>query len=90
MAVLQQRLPNYSELFGSPDLCECEHCRSVYSAAAYLVDLLRFLWRSVPNQDNPQRTPLDMLAVRRPDLLHLRLTCENTNTSSPTSIWLTK
>ncbi|MCK5664263.1 MAG: hypothetical protein KAI17_12300, partial [Thiotrichaceae bacterium] len=33
-------------LFGSPDLCECQHCRSVFSPAAYLVELLRFLEKS--------------------------------------------
>jgi hypothetical protein len=81
VAVLQNRLPNYSELFGSPDLCECEHCRSVCSAAAYFVDLLRFLWRGEPNDDG--NSPLDMLTVRRPDLVHLPLTCENTNTIIP-------
>ena len=31
------------ELFGSLDYCECEHCRSVLSPAAYFVDLLHFL-----------------------------------------------
>ncbi len=81
MAVLQNRLPNYAQLFGSPDICECEHCRSVHSAAAYFIDLLRFLWRGEPNSDG--KTPLDILAVRRPDLLHLPLTCENTNTIIP-------
>jgi hypothetical protein len=81
MTVLQDQVPNYAALFGSPDLCECEHCRSVYSAAAYFVDLLRFLWRGAPNHDG--KTPLDMLAARRPDLLHLPLTCENTNTIIP-------
>jgi len=84
MAVVQNHVPNYGELFGSPDLCECEHCRSVHSAAAYFVDLLRFLWRGEPNNDAPTpRTPLDILAARRPDLLHLPLTCENTNTIIP-------
>lgn len=81
VTTLQNQVPNYSQLFGSPDLCECEHCRSVYSAAAYFVDLLRFLWRGDLNSNN--KTPLDMLKVRRPDLLHLPLTCENTNTIIP-------
>ena len=81
MAVLQNRVPNYTELFGSSDICECEHCRSVFSAAAYFVDLLRFLWRGEPNSGG--KTPLDMLVARRPDLLHLPLTCENTNTIIP-------
>lgn len=79
--VLKNQVPNYAELFGSPDVCECKHCRSVYSAAAYFVDLLRFLWRGEPNSDG--KTPLDRLAARRPDLLHLPLTCENTNTIIP-------
>ncbi|MCP4401896.1 MAG: hypothetical protein GY801_31925, partial [bacterium] len=81
MTVLENQVPNYSNLFGSPDICECKHCRSVYSPAAYLVDLLRFLWRGTPNDDG--KSPLDMLARRRPDLLHLPLTCENTNTVIP-------
>lgn len=85
MTVIKNHLPNptpnYAALFGSPDICECGHCRSVYSAAAYFVELLRFLWRGEPNSDG--KTPLDMLVARRPDLLHLPLTCENTNTNIP-------
>lgn len=80
-AVLKKQVPNYSELFGSPDLCECEHCRSVVSPAAYFVELLRFLWRGGKNSDG--KSPLDMLDVRRPDLKYLPLTCENTNTIIP-------
>ena len=81
--LLKKEIPNYSMLFGSPDSCECEHCRSVYSAAAYFVDLLRFLEHGVPNDDDPPNTPLDILKTRRPDLLHLPLTCENSNTIIP-------
>ena len=80
-AALANQIPNYAELFGSPDLCECEHCRSVYSAAAYFVDLMRFLWRGDENVNG--ETPLDRLQQRRPDLLELPLTCENTNTIIP-------
>ena len=89
ITVLQNNFPNYSNLFGSPDICECEECRSVYSAAAYFVDLLRFLWRGVKNADKSSpdfpdgKSPLDMFAARRPDLLNLPLTCENTNTIIP-------
>jgi hypothetical protein len=81
LVLLQERLPNYAELFGSPDLCECKHCRSVYSPAAYFVDLLRFLWRGTPNGAGD--SPLDVLLARRPDLAYLPLTCENTNTEIP-------
>ncbi len=81
MTVLQKNVPDYAQLFGSPDICECSECRSVYSASAYFVDLLRFLWRGAVNDDD--KSPLDMFKNRRPDLLHLPLTCENTNTIIP-------
>ena len=35
--------PTMESLFGSMDFCECEHCRSVLSPAAYLVDLMQFI-----------------------------------------------
>ncbi|HKO95843.1 MAG TPA: neuraminidase-like domain-containing protein [Pyrinomonadaceae bacterium] len=84
MAAIENQIPNYAELFGSPDLCECDQCNSVYSAAAYFVDLLRFLARSAPNDETSVGIrPLAKLTARRPDLVHLLLTCENTNTIIP-------
>lgn len=68
-------LPNWEQLFGSVDFCECKHCRSVYGPAAYFVDLLQFLRRD--------GAPFTALMKRRPDLEHLKLTCENTNTPLP-------
>jgi peptidoglycan hydrolase-like protein with peptidoglycan-binding domain len=38
-----KQYPTMESLFGSQDYCECDHCRSVLSPAAYLVDLLKFL-----------------------------------------------
>ena len=35
--------PELTMLFGRFDLCDCAHCNSVYSPAAYLVDVLHFL-----------------------------------------------
>ncbi|MBS9405433.1 hypothetical protein KG088_17640 [Halomonas sp. TRM85114] len=110
-------------LFGEMDYCTCEHCRSILSPAAYLVDLLRFLysddglwasfvqtWKSehanapYPFYDqaswtkfqddwnsahpgeqlpNTEISPFDVLISRRPDIQHLPLTCENTNTPLP-------
>jgi hypothetical protein len=81
--VIKKYLPNYENLFGRLDLCECEHCRSVFSPAAYLVDLLQFLDKCKRNQASDPLTPLDILIKRRPDLAHLPLTCENTNTVIP-------
>jgi hypothetical protein len=71
--------PTLEKLFGSMDYCACDHCRSILSPAAYLVDLLLFIDRPVNERENPQKVLLD----RRPDLEHLPLTCENTNTPLP-------
>jgi Salmonella virulence plasmid 28.1kDa A protein len=46
---LLKEYPTMESLFGSLDFCDCEHCRSVLSPAAYLVDLLRFI--DPPSQD---------------------------------------
>ncbi|MCM3870736.1 MAG: peptidoglycan-binding protein, partial [Pyrinomonadaceae bacterium] len=69
--------PNFSSLFGSSSLCDCDHCSSVYSPAAYLVDVLQFL-----NPDAGEK-PLDSLLKRRPDIEHIQLSCENTETPLP-------
>ena len=71
--------PTLEVLFGSMDYCACEHCRSILSPAAYLVDLLLFLDRPGNGRENPQA----VLLGRRPDIQHLRLTCENTNIQIP-------
>jgi Tc toxin complex TcA C-terminal TcB-binding domain/Neuraminidase-like domain/Salmonella virulence plasmid 28.1kDa A protein len=75
-----KQIPNWETLFGPLELCDCDHCHSVYSPAAYFVDLLQFLAKSAAT-DN--LTPLDVLFERRPDLQYLKLTCENTNTPIP-------
>src|SRR5215475_3824879 len=80
-AGLITQVPDYTELFGAMDLCECEDCRSVLSPTAYLVDLLQFLAKSTPNTAG--LTPLDVLLTRRSDLATIELTCENANTTMP-------
>lgn len=40
---LVENFPTLESLFGSLDFCECEECESVLGAAAYLVDILKFL-----------------------------------------------
>lgn len=101
---LIKQFPTMESLFGSMDFCECDHCRSVLSPAAYLVDLLQFVdiepgvwgnflaqWKATHgNQDYPHKDkngtpmkPYDVLVERRPDLLHIALTCENTHTALP-------
>ena len=73
--------PNWNNLFKTGDLCECEHCRSVYSPAAYFADLLMFLKeREAKDQTLSVK---DILFKRRPDLGYLELNCENANTPLP-------
>ena len=74
-------LPSYTQLVGGLSMCECRDCSSVFSPSAYLVELLRFLWRGEPNDDG--NTPLDIFNQRRPDVVHLPLTCENAKTILP-------
>lgn len=66
--------PTLQNLFGSLDTCACRHCRSVLSPAAYLVDLLQFI------RDTPA---YPTLLSRRPDLVDLDLSCENTERELP-------
>lgn len=66
--------PTWSSLFGSVDYCACEHCRSIFSPAAYLVDLLAWL---------EGRDAYELFDQRRPDIKHIELSCENTNTVMP-------
>jgi transcriptional regulator with XRE-family HTH domain len=73
--------PTLEQLFGSMDFCSCDECRSVLSPAAYLVDLLQFIDTAPPTAD--KKSPQDVLLGRRPDIQHLPLTCENTNTALP-------
>ena len=73
--------PNLQNLFGKADICECEHCRSVYSPAAYFADLLMFL--QARDSVTPGVSVKDVLFQRRPDLGFLELSCENSNTPLP-------
>ena len=81
-------IPDWESLFGSEALCSCESCSSVYSPAAYLVDLLAFLGQyetggSLPSDTISRPTALDRLFQRRPDLGEIELTCVNTDTLLP-------
>ena len=43
-----RRLPGYEEIFGSASYCKCQHCQSIFSPAAYFVDLMRWCEDYVP------------------------------------------
>jgi len=79
-------IQSFSDIFGSQNYCECEHCKSVLSPAAYFVDLMRFLELRVLQSDTDSPLPDTNsihLKVRRPDLWDLELSCENTNKRIP-------
>lgn len=79
-----KEIPTLATLFGSLDMCECEHCRSVGGPSAYFTEILAFVKdRALPPQPGNPRDALDVLFGRRPDLGEIELTCENTNTILP-------
>jgi hypothetical protein len=80
-SALQDGLPNWTTLFGSPGACQCCDCHSAYGPAAYFVDLMRFLKNSSAQPQGP--SALDVLQSRRPDLWYLKLNCENSDTELP-------
>ncbi|MDR4505818.1 MAG: neuraminidase-like domain-containing protein [Candidatus Scalindua sp.] len=77
---IAEDVSNWTEMFGSFNLCECEHCRSIYSPAAYMVDLLQFL--NKPSETKGKSVKA-LLLERRPDLAEIELSCANTNTVMP-------
>ncbi len=75
------RAVTWAETFGAQESCECGHCLSIHSPAAYLFDCLRFLEEA--GAQAQAATPLASLKARRGDLLEVALTCANTNTRIP-------
>lgn len=73
-----KQMPNYQDMFGSLDFCECEHCNSIFGPAAYFADLMR-----IADKHIKYREQAATLKQRRPDLFTLPLTCENTNNEIP-------
>lgn len=93
---LEKNNLSWDLLFADADFCECEECTSVYSAAAYYVDLLQYLRNNnldavgtgmnavkIADAKDISGTALEKLFKRRPDLGCLELTCKNTNTVLP-------
>lgn len=82
MRVLQvpnkHAIPNLEALFGSMDLCQCEHCRSVYGPAAYFAEILAFLHERKQQKKLANGTKIsfsvrEKLFERRPDLGEIEL-----------------
>lgn len=68
-------VPSYQELFGDLDFCDCPDCRSIFSPAAYFVDLMRLQDHYITGTKEPHQ-----LKTRRPDLWTTELSCDNTHT----------
>ena len=78
VAQFLKKLAGYEDLFGSLSFCDCAHCQSILSPAAYFVDLMTFVDEYIrPQVSAAPDHPLD-LKTRRPDLWTLPLTCSNT------------
>ena len=80
MATPSPETATWANLFGDVSFCKCDHCRSVYSPAAYFVDLMSLLDQGAIGAVT---NPLEVLLARRPDLELLQLSCANTNTVMP-------
>jgi len=76
LEAVSKDFPNLKSLFKITDTCECKHCRSVYSPAAYLVEILQFLDKRSVVAGNAK----SVLFKRRPDLGETDLSCKNANT----------
>ncbi len=86
---MKQSLPDnemndvFKELFKPDGLCECEECTSLYSPAAYFVDILKFIKDHNETAFNELTVNRRPEVNRRPDLVNINLTCHNTNTPIP-------
>lgn len=77
-------IAGFQELINDQPWCECAHCQSVLSPAAYFVDLMYYIEKHILEDSflNKETHPLH-LKVRRPDLWELELSCKNTNNFVP-------
>lgn len=80
------QIEGYADLFGSQAWCDCKHCNSILSPAAYFVDLMSYVDENIRKPLFTENRPGHVLDLkqRRPDLWTLPLTCENTHTLIPT------
>jgi hypothetical protein len=78
-----ESIAGYDDIFGSVRYCQCDECKSVFSPAAYYVDLMRITNKYV--NVVPGTNPDVKLALmdRRPDLATIALSCDNTNKLVP-------
>lgn len=83
-----RELSGYADYFGNQAYCHCCHCQSIISPAAYFVDLMEFIERSITGPSFPASVREEYLKLklrnRRRDLWNgIPLTCEATNALVP-------
>ncbi len=81
-----RKYDGYQDFFGNLDYCNCKHCNSIFSPAAYFVDLMAWLEKMVLNDtfDTEELKKHSLhLQNRRPDLWYLDLSCNNTHDRLP-------
>ncbi|MXO58493.1 hypothetical protein GRI89_02885 [Altererythrobacter salegens] len=79
-----KEIPGFADFFGNQDFCNCAHCQSILSPAAYFVDLMCFIDEHVTQPYfSTQPAHVLNLKTRRPDLWTIELTCDNTNKPIP-------
>jgi hypothetical protein len=78
-----QGMPSYQDLFGGLDYCECKHCNSIFSPAAYFLDIMRITDEEITHYNAGTIPDTLKLEGRRPDLFNLPLNCANTDTPVP-------
>lgn len=77
-----KEIDGYDDLFGIHSYCSCDHCKSIFSPAAYFVDLMHFVQKHISENEVPVDHAIH-LEMRRSDLWNLELSCENTNEQIP-------
>lgn len=75
---LEKSIVSYDNIFKQTKTYKVPEFWSVFSPAAYLVDLIRFIRQYIQASDG--KSGYDEIIIRRPDLINITLTEENTTT----------
>ncbi|MDA9421112.1 neuraminidase-like domain-containing protein [Bradyrhizobium sp. CCBAU 53380] len=77
-------MPSYQSMFGSLDYYEVPECNSIFSPAAYFLDIMRITDEYITYYNKETIPPGYRLDERRRDLFdEIKLTCEETTTTLP-------
>lgn len=80
-AIAMKEFPDIKTLFIGTEAWECKDCRNVYSPAAYLAELVKYLDKR--GSTTPMQSAKTVLFKRRPDIGEIDLNCNNSQTAVP-------